>query len=232
MRDARLVFDAHDRDLRFVARERDAGNDGLFHGFIFLVRDQRALRVRLGILKRRQHAELHLVLAREFDGADLQHLRSEARHFQHFLERHRIEAARFGHDARIGRIDAIDVRVDLAFRGAKCRCERNTGRVGASAPEGSDVAIRIHALESGDDDDRSIVEVSAHRRLVDRQDSCLGERAVGQHADLAAGVASRLETHLLQRNCEEPDRHLLAGRRDHVELARIGMRRQFLRQRE
>ena len=46
------------------------------------------------------------------------------------------------------------------------------------------------------------------------------------------GVASRLEPHLLQRDREEPDGHLLAGGRDDIELARIGMRRQLLRQRD
>ena len=36
----------------------------------------------------------------------------------------------------------------------------------------------------------------------------------------------------LQRDRQQADRHLLAGRRDDVDLARIGIRRQLLRQRE
>ena len=57
------------------------------------------------------------------------------------------------------------------------------------------------------------------------EDARLGERAVGQDAHLAAGVALRLEPHLLQRDREQADRHLLAGGGDDVELARIRVRR-------
>ena len=65
-------------------------------------------------------------------------------------------------------------------------------------------------------------EVGAHLRLVDVEDARLGERAVGQDAHLRAGVAARLDAHLLQRDREQADGHLLAGRRDDVELARAG----------
>ena len=76
------------------------------------------VRRRFGILERRQHAQLDLVLAGELDRADLQHLRAQARQLEHFLERDRVEPPRLGHDARIGRVDAVDVGVDLALVGA------------------------------------------------------------------------------------------------------------------
>ena len=41
----------------------------------------------------------------------------------------------------------------------------------------------------------------------------------------AAGVAARLAAHLLQRDRQQADRHLLAGGGDDVELARIGVGR-------
>jgi hypothetical protein len=47
-------------------------------------------------------------------------------------------------------------------------------------------------------------------------------RAVGENADLSAGVAARLYAALEQRHAQEADRHLLAGRHDDVILARIG----------
>jgi hypothetical protein len=60
----------------------------------------------------------------------------------------------------------------------------------------------------------------------------LRERAVGQDAYLRAGVALRLDADLVQRDRQQADRHLLAGRRDDVELARIRLRRDLLREPE
>ena len=185
--------------------------------------------VDLGILERRQHAQLDVVLAGELDRADLQHLRAQARHLEHFLERHRVEPARFRHDARVGRVDAVDVGVDLALVGLERGGERDARRVRTAAAERRDVAVGIDALESGDDDDGAGGEIGANPVLVDRQDARLGERAVGQHANLAAGVALGLEPHRLERDREQADRHLLAGGGDDVELARIGIRRELLR---
>ena len=143
----------------------------------------------LRVLERRQHAQLDLVLARELDRADLQHLRAQARHLEHFLEGDGVEPPRLGNDARIGRVDAVDVGVDLALVGLERGGQRHAGRVRAAAAERRDVAFRVDALEAGDDDDRARVEVAAHRALVDLEDARLGERVVGQDAHLPAGVA-------------------------------------------
>ena len=88
--DARAVRHAEDGDLRFVAIERDAGNDGLFHVLVFLERDQRALAL---LFEAREHAQPDAVLAGEFDRADLQHLGAQARQLQHLLERDGASAA-------------------------------------------------------------------------------------------------------------------------------------------
>ena len=157
--DARPVLDAHHRDLRLVAIERDAGNDRLFHVVVFLVSDQRSVRRRIGILERRQHAQPHLVLAGELDRTDLQHLRALARELEHFLERDPVEPPRLRDDARIGRVDAVDVGVDLALVGLERGGERDARRVGAAAPERRDVAVLVDALKSRDDDDRAVGEV-------------------------------------------------------------------------
>ena len=128
---------------------------------VFLERDERALRRRLGILERRQHAQLDLVLAGELDRADLQHLRAEARHLEHFLERDRVEPARFA--ARCA---------GRSCRRRRRRCRSGTRRrVSAAAsatpdvsepprPERRDVAVGVHALEAGDDDDRAGREIA------------------------------------------------------------------------
>ena len=81
-------------------------------------------------------------------------LEPEARHLEHFLEGHGVEPARFRNDAGIGRVDAVDVGVDLALVGGERRRERHARGVGAAAAERRDVAVGVHALEPGDDHDR------------------------------------------------------------------------------
>ena len=48
------------------------------------------------------------------DRAHLQDLGAKRRHFEHFLEGDPVHAASLGHDARVGCIDAIDIRIDIA----------------------------------------------------------------------------------------------------------------------
>ncbi len=48
-------------------------------------------------------------------------------------------------------------------------------------------------------------------------------RAVGENADLSAGVATRLDAALEKRHAQQADGHLLAGRHYDVELARVGV---------
>src|SRR5439155_1175852 len=84
------------------------------------------------------------------------------------------------------------------------------------------VPFGVDSLKARDDDNRAIGQVLAHPLFVDLQDARLRERAVGQHADLSSCVASRLEPHVAKRDREKPDRHLLTGCRDDVELARTG----------
>ena len=43
--------------------------------------------------------------------------------------------ARGGHDARIGGVDAVDVRADLAVLGVERRRHRHGGRIAAAASE-------------------------------------------------------------------------------------------------
>ena len=222
--DPRLVGDAHQADLGLVAVEGDAGNDGLFHLDVFLEGDERS---RAGFLadvdvprrEARQHAQRHAVLAGELDRADLQHLRAEAGHLEHLLEADGREPPRIGDDARIGRVDAVDVGVDQALGGLQRRGDRDRRGVGAAAAQGRDVAARVDALEAGDDDDLAGVEVGADARVVDLLDPRLGVRDVGRDRHLPAGIAHRRHALGLEREREQADRDLLAGRGDHVELA-------------
>ena len=107
---ARLILDADERDLRFIAVEGDTRDDGGFHGDI-LISDERAL----AFFEGGQYPQGNIVFAGELHGADLQHLGTQARQLQHFLEGDTRQAARFRHHARIGGIDAVHVGVNLAF---------------------------------------------------------------------------------------------------------------------
>src|SRR5690606_20552911 len=162
--DARLVGHAGDGELGFVAREGDAGDDGLFHVLVFLNGDERALA--FAIFEAGEDAQLDLVLACEFDRADLQDLRAEAGHLQHLLEGDGVELAGFGDDARIGGVDAIDVGIDLALVGFQRRSQRHAGGVGAATAERGDVAVLVHTLEACNDHDLAFVEVATHWRVI------------------------------------------------------------------
>ena len=84
----------------------------------------------------------------------------------------------------------------------------------------------VDALESRDDDDRARRRGRARMRSssISRMRALVYALSVRMRT-CAAGVALRLEPDLAQRDREQADRHLLAGRGDHVELARIGIRR-------
>jgi hypothetical protein len=60
---------------------------------VFLNSDQRAFPF---VLEAGKNAQFDLVLAGEFDRADLQHLGAEAGHFQHFFEGDGVELAASG----------------------------------------------------------------------------------------------------------------------------------------
>ena len=128
----------------------------------------------------------------------------------------------FGTSARVGRVDAAHVGVDLAVLGAERCGERDRGRVGAAAPERRHVLVGRHALESGDEDDPVLVErlVDPPRAHVD--DLRLAVRRVGDDARLRAGERDRLVAEVVDGHRAERVRDPLADRDEHVELARVG----------
>ena len=91
---------------------------------------------------------------RQFDGAGLQHLGAKGRKFQHLLVGNLFETARLRRDARVGGVDAIDVRVDVAQGGLQRRGDGDSRwypiRHGPASIRGHG---RLHALEAGHDGD-------------------------------------------------------------------------------
>jgi hypothetical protein len=77
----------------------------------------------------------------------------------------RVELARLRDDARVARVDAVDVGVDLADVGVERGGQGHGARDRAAAAERRDVALLVDALEAGDDRDR--VLSSDRRQAVD-----------------------------------------------------------------
>jgi hypothetical protein len=113
VRDAGHVRHAEYRQLGLVAIEGNTRDRWCLPWRVLLEADQRARPV----LKAVQHAQGHVVLAGELDGTNLQHLRAHAGHLEHFLEGDAVEAPGTVDDARIRRVHAVHVGVDLALVG-------------------------------------------------------------------------------------------------------------------
>ena len=166
------------------------------------------------VVEARAHVDRHAVLHRESHRADLQHLGAERRQLEHLFVADALDLARRRADVRIGRVDAVDVGVDLADVGLERRRDRDRRGVGAAAPERGDVALLVDALEAGDHGDPAAVAARCEDApRVDALDARARERAVGADAHLVAGERARLAARALDREREQRDRHLLAGRR-------------------
>ena len=94
----------------------------------------------------------------------------------------RADAPRRRHDARIGRVDAVDVRADLAVLGAERRRHRDRGRVAAAAAERRDLAPVRHALIAGDDDDPAARELVLDAERPHLDDARVDVAIVGDDA--------------------------------------------------
>ena len=226
--DARLVGNRVNGDLGLVALHRNARNDCLFHGHVRVILESNQsaglrllLHRNLRIGEAGEHARRHLVFACEFHRADLQHPGAGARHLEHFLEADGVQAPRFGDYARIRGVDTVDIGVDLALVGAQGGRERHRRGVGAAAAQRGDVALRVHALETGDHRDAAVLEVLPQAHFVDRDDARAVISRIGQHSYLPAGIAARLDAQREQRHREQAHRHLLAGGRDDIEFTRV-----------
>src|SRR5690606_11402282 len=207
-----------DRQLGLVTIESDAGNDGLFHGVLFIKGNEGSRTLFEAV----QHAQRHAIFTGKLDGTNLQYLGAEAGHFQHLFKGDLLQPLRLGHDARIGGVNAIHIGVDLAFVGLECRCQRDAGGIGATTSKGSDIARFIYPLEAGNHHHTPGLEVLADVLRVDLHDARLGVGAVGENTYLAACIRNRRHADLDQRHGQQSDGHLLAGRNHYIQFAGNG----------
>ncbi len=137
------------RDLGVVARVGDAGDNFLFHDLV-LVHHQGAGQRCLSLLRRRisearQHLHPHPLLHRQLDATGLQHLGAHRGQLQHLLVGDLGQPPRLGHDARVGRVDAVHIRIDVAAIRLQRRRQRHRRGVGAAAPQRGDAMVRARA---------------------------------------------------------------------------------------
>ena len=174
------------------------------------------------IIEARSHERLDLVHHGEFHRSNLQNLGAERSHFEHFLEGHAIETAGFGHDPRIGRIDAVDIGINVASIGMNGGRHGDRAGVGTAAAERRDPSgLLVETLKAGDHRNLAAGEAPDDLGSVDRQDARRTMRIVGQDRDLPALPGARRNADILQHDGEQPGSDLFARRHDRIIFARI-----------
>ncbi len=142
------------------------------------------------------HAELHTY----FDRTPVHDFRAERRHPQHLIVADGVKLAGVRHQARIGRVNAVHVGVNLARLGSQRRRQGNRRGVAAAAPQRGDVHIIGDALKAGHDHDPAAVEHLADAGGIDRADAGFGVRTVRQQPDLGTGHADGLIAGFVNRH--------------------------------
>ena len=79
-----------------------------------------------------------MMIHRKLDRTCLQDLGALRGHLEHLFVGHAVDLLRLLDDARIGRVDAVDVRIDVATIGLERRRQRHRRGVGAAAAQRRD----------------------------------------------------------------------------------------------
>ena len=161
----------------------------------------------------------HFPLAGELHRAALQHARAGAGQLQHIVVANGVQLARPRSDARVGGVDAVHVRIDLAHVGVNAPGDGHGRGIRAAAAERGDVVVGVDALESGHDRDDPGGQGVQDALVVHLHDFRLVVGAVGLDAGLAPGEAHGLVAHVLDGHGQKRHGHLLAGGQQAVELA-------------
>ncbi len=197
----RLGDDGARADL--LGRERLA-NDGL------------AAR-RIGVV-RRARVDDDAGASRPLDGLRADDLGAALGHLLEHLVGELGQVHGVGHRARVGRVHAVDVAVDLAALGAERGGEGDRGRVGAAAAERRDLAPVAHPLVAGDDDHFAARKLVLDAMRPHLDDPRVEMAVVGEDPRLRSGERDRLVPAGVHRDREQRHRDPLAGREQHVEL--------------
>ena len=169
----------------------------------------------------------HALLHRQPDRTRLQHLRPDRGEFEHFLVRHLFQLACARDDARIGRVDTIDIGVDVTAIGLHRRRHRHRRRVRTAAAERAYSRLRIDTLKAGNDRDFARRQACVERGGIDLFDPRRGMRVRRADRQLPAEPASRRDACRLQRDRQQAAGDLFARRDDDIIFLRIVERRRL-----
>ncbi len=223
---ARAVRDAGEGEDDLGLGVRHSGDDGLFHD-VLRGDDPGALLVR----ERRAGVHANAVVAGELDRAQHQHLGAGGRHLEHLLVGDAVELAGAGHDARVGGVDARPRRSRSRRRrrarrrarrpSRRCRRGRASSRpcVSSETPWKPATSTILPASSAVD-----------HAVGADVEDlaPCCAPTSVTMPG-LRAGERDGLVPEVVDRHRHERAGDALAGREQHVELARVGRGRDLVR---
>ncbi len=213
------VREAADGHFGVVERVGHTGDYCLFHAFLFLSYESAG-----GVGEAGAYPEGHVEPAGDLDAAEHHDFGAAGGEFQHLVVGYEVELAGFGDDTRVGGVDPVHVREDLAGLGSEGRGQRDGGGVGAAAAEGGDVVLGGDSLEAGHQDDLVVREGLDDALGLDVEDLGLGMRGVGEDAGLRAGERDGVVAQLVDGHDHQSRGDALAGGEEHVHLAggRVG----------
>ena len=160
----------------------DARNEHGFH-HVILLGDQRA-----GIIRKRgAHADRDIVFFCKFNGTYLQDLGAHRGKLQHLIIADPVDFMGVFAHARIGRIDPVDIRIDVTDGTvAQGGGNGHGGCVGTSPPKRGEAHVAGHSLEAGYDKDVIGLKGAAQLVGADAVYARIAVRFVRDDGDLKA----------------------------------------------
>ena len=219
---ARLIGNVENRDNGNIGVLGDTLDQHTFHVLCNLLNHRTRDGVQAG-----EHLQLHIVLFSQLHAAVVQHLCAQRCQFQHLVKGDLLQLTGVAHLARVGGINALHIRVDLAAVSVQGSGNRHSTGVGAAASQSGDVIQLVQALEACHHHHAVALQLGGDPLGLQPGDARLGVGAVGAEARLPAGQADGMAAQLVQRHGQQCDADLLAGGQQHIHLTRRGVMGDF-----
>ena len=216
----RRIRNAEDGDFCYLLIVCNTANDKifLFHR-VFLPNDCARL-----IRKRRADVNGDVVKLAHFNRARLHDTCAETRHLQHLIIGDFFHLARALDNARVGGVNAVNIRVNLAGICTERTRECNSRCIRTAAPQCDRVACGICALKARDDDDVAPIQFLVYALRFDAYDAPLCENIIRLHACHRSRDGDCLLPKFTKCHREQRNRDLFARCQEHVHLSRILVR--------
>ena len=164
------------------------------------------------------HVDRHGKFLRKLDCPAVHYARPGAGQLEHLVVADSVQATSLGHDARVGRVDAVHVGVDFAGRCVEHGGQGHSRGVAAAAAQRGDVERLVDPLKPGSDHDSAGIQRRVQPVGRNGLDAGLGVAAVGHNADLSPRHADRFVPQRVDGHRHQGHGHLLAGREQHIHL--------------